>query len=362
MNLIFSTDTLIRGGKERQLCLLASKLPEDRFNSLIITKKRNFSKNNNYLNEYGISDKSVLLFDNFREYRDLIKKHKPDLVFSWDTETALYNLILFRKYSFSLINGSIQHGIRLLKISHFFRSVILWLSPYVVANSIAGLRANNLKLNKNNFVLHNGVDMEIKKVLNTDDKYELRRQLLPFTDNKNTFIISVANFVPYKDYFTVLNALYELRDKIKYEYIIIGDGPLKQEIENTIVKLNLKNSVHILGRVVDVNKYLKISDIFIHSSRGEGISNAILEAMMNGLPVVSSDVGGVRETVYEKYSFLYRYKDKEGLKKCVIKAKDLINTDLFNDENYVKHLKKFSTETMMKNFLNIINNIINRKN
>jgi glycosyltransferase involved in cell wall biosynthesis len=79
--------------------------------------------------------------------------------------------------------------------------------------------------------------------------------------------------------------------------------------------------------------------------------------MMAGLPVVSSDVGGVRETVYEKTSFLFRYQDMDGLKNCIIKALNIPDKNFFNDENYIKHLEKFSAETMVKNFCGILNKI-----
>lgn len=362
MKIIFSSDTLTRGGKERQLCFLFSQLPENKYDKLIFHKKKHINKNNNYLNEYEIPDDSVQVFENYNQYRDLIIKYKPDIVISWDGITSLYNLMLYRKFGYIFINGSVRHGIRLFKLSHFFRSIILWLSPHVIANSYSGLKANNLKPNNRNYVLYNGINTTGLKVKTTKEKRELRKELFPDLNSEKLFFISIANFLPYKDYFTVLNALSELKDKISFVYLIIGEGPLRGEIEEKINNAGLKENVCLLGRISNVKKYLDISDVYIHSSKGEGISNTILEAMLSGLPVVSSDVGGVRETVNEKTSFLYRYKDKEGLKDCIMKALNLVRTNFFKDENYVKHLEKFSTENMVKNFEDIINKIMRDEN
>jgi glycosyltransferase involved in cell wall biosynthesis len=265
--------------------------------------------------------------------------------------------MLFKKYNFLFINGNIRHGIRLFKSSHFFRSFILWLSPYVVANSAAGLTANNLKANDRNFVLYNGINIPELKFLTREEKRKLRKKIFPGRNTGNLFFISVANFMPVKDYYTVIKALSELKKNISFEYLIIGDGPLRNQIIAEIEKSGLKENTHLIGRVSDIKKYLEISDIYIHSSKGEGISNTILEAMMAGLPVVSSDVGGVRETVYEKTSFLFRYQDMDGLKNCIIKALNIPDKNFFNDENYIKHLEKFSAETMVKNFCGILNKI-----
>lgn len=362
MNIIFSTDTLTRGGKERQFCLLFSKLQSEKYNKFIFTKKKHLNQNNNYFNEYHISENSVTVFENYNQYRDLIIKFKPDIVISWDGITSLYNLMLYKKYNFLFINGSIRHGIRMFKLSHLFRSVILWLSPYVIANSNSGLKANNLKPNNKNFVLYNGINTTGLEAKTAEEKRQLRKELFPGINSEKIFFISIANFLPYKDYFTVLNALSELKKQISFVYVIIGEGSLRSKIEEEIEKLGLNDNVHLLGRISNVKEYLDISDIYVHSSRGEGISNTILEAMLSGLPVVSSDVGGVRETVYERTSYLYRYKDKEGLKNCIIKAMDLVGTDFFKDENYVKHLEKFSTGNMLKNFEDIINKIVRDEN
>ncbi len=99
----------------------------------------------------------------------------------------------------------------------------LHFSKYIIANSSAGLRANLLK---RGYVLYNGIDKDFfENRLKSTDAINLRES------KTDSIIISVSNFVPYKDYDTVFKALEGLKNKgYNYLYIIIGDGPQKQKI------------------------------------------------------------------------------------------------------------------------------------
>jgi len=80
---------------------------------------------------------------------------------------------------------------------------------------------------------------------------------------------------------------------------VIGDGRERQRVLYTVGDLGLGDSVDLLGRLDErqVRDELRQADIFVHSSLSEGISNAALEAMSCGLPVVSTDVGGMAEAI-----------------------------------------------------------------
>lgn len=80
---------------------------------------------------------------------------------------------------------------------------------------------------------------------------------------------------------------------------IVGDGPEGQRLSFTIDDLGLAENVRLHGRLApeEVRARLQGADVFLLSSLSEGISNAVLEAMACGLPVVTSDCGGMREAV-----------------------------------------------------------------
>jgi glycosyltransferase involved in cell wall biosynthesis len=84
----------------------------------------------------------------------------------------------------------------------------------------------------------------------------------------------------------------------------VGEGPARAAVESEIGRLGLDAFVALTGDRDDVPELLATSDVFVLSSRSEGGPISVLEAMAAGLPVVASDVGGVREQVDEGVSGL----------------------------------------------------------
>ena len=80
---------------------------------------------------------------------------------------------------------------------------------------------------------------------------------------------------------------------------IIGDGPERQRLETQARELGIGERVEFLGFRSDVPRLLAEADVLLMSSRYEGVSIAILEAMCAGLPVIATRVGGVPETVQD---------------------------------------------------------------
>lgn len=111
-------------------------------------------------------------------------------------------------------------------------------------------------------------------------------------------IVMVARFEPQKDHATLLRALEGLRE-LAWELELIGDGPLLESVRIEAGRLGLLDRVRFLGARKDVAERLAEAQLFVLISNWEGFPRSILEAMRAGLPVVASDVGGVREAVVE---------------------------------------------------------------
>jgi glycosyltransferase involved in cell wall biosynthesis len=109
-------------------------------------------------------------------------------------------------------------------------------------------------------------------------------------------LVMVARYGTQKDHPTLLRALASLRDH-PWELDLIGDGPLKSEIEALSRELGLNGRVHFLGQRNDVDQRLAAAQVALLVTNYEGFPLSILEAMRAGLPVVASDVGGVGESV-----------------------------------------------------------------
>lgn len=79
--------------------------------------------------------------------------------------------------------------------------------------------------------------------------------------------------------------------------VIVGDGPLRGEIDQLVEHLGLQDRVFLPGRQSNISDWCSAMDAFVLSSKWEGMPNGLLEAMQCGLPCVSTDVGGVAEVL-----------------------------------------------------------------
>lgn len=112
--------------------------------------------------------------------------------------------------------------------------------------------------------------------------------------------VLVARLVPEKDLPTLLQAVALLvRREPGFRLQVAGDGPCMQETRQALEQLGLNDHVQLLGECRDVPSVLRRASLFVLSSRTEGISLTLLEAMASGLPVVATRVGGNTEVVQD---------------------------------------------------------------
>ena len=116
----------------------------------------------------------------------------------------------------------------------------------------------------------------------------------------------VARLSPEKDHEMLLEAFSLFcKQFTDVDLVVVGDGGLFEDLKNTTRRLEVAPRVHFLGYRKDVAQLLATFDCFVLSSRSEGLSMTLLEAMAAGLPVVATDVGGNSEVVqHEETGFL----------------------------------------------------------
>ncbi len=137
------------------------------------------------------------------------------------------------------------------------------------------------------------------------------------TEKRVFRVVTTGSLIWHKGYEYALVAVRQLVDAgIPAQFDIIGDGPERQRVLYTIHDLGLENQVRLLGRLPpeQVRDHLQQADVFLLSSLSEGISNAVLEAMACGLPVVTTDCGGMREAVTDGVEgFVVPVRDSEAM-------------------------------------------------
>ena len=116
----------------------------------------------------------------------------------------------------------------------------------------------------------------------------------------NYQIGTVGSLTPKKGYRYLIEAVGILASKeIPAELTFVGDGPLRNELEQQAVRSGLGERVRFTGTTADVSKALDTFDVFAGSSLREGLPLVVLEAMASGKPVVTTDVGGNGEAVID---------------------------------------------------------------
>ena len=153
-------------------------------------------------------------------------------------------------------------------------------------------------------VIHNGIDPDRLVVSNPlQTRIDLRRSLAISADEP--VILQVGSLRPVKDHLVSLHAMAELRRRnYRTTLLLAGDGPLRDQLIHLTHRLEISESVRFLGSRCDVASLWQAADVGLLTSRSEGISVALLEAMAAGKPIVATDVGGNSEIVQHQITGL----------------------------------------------------------
>lgn len=122
---------------------------------------------------------------------------------------------------------------------------------------------------------------------------KLSREALGFGD-KERVVLSIARFVEDKQHKKLLEHMIPLlKGSEKVRLLLVGEGPLRDEIAHSINDLMLSHQARIVPAAKDTEPFYQAADLFVLASRNEGTPNVLMEATYYGLPVVAFDVGGV---------------------------------------------------------------------
>ena len=169
----------------------------------------------------------------------------------------------------------------------------------VVTSVSQSLKADTLRLFK--------VKKEIEVVPNFIDtsKYQnsvsdCHRSMLASGNEK--IITHVSNLRKVKRIDDVIMVFYNIQKKIAARLIMVGQGPEREMAEELVAELGIEDKVVFLGESNEIDKILSFSDLFVLPSESESFGLAALEAMVNGVPVISTNTGGLPEVNKHGYS------------------------------------------------------------
>lgn len=339
VKILYATDGLGNGGKERQLIETIKHINTNKFDTGLIT-----FNSNQYYSEiaeqlsgyYSAFTKEKNVFEPFVSVFDAFEKYRPDIVHSFDLLSSMYTYIPSKIYKSKIINASIQDS-GLDKGWHYtMKRYLLSVSDINVSNSLKGFKYYK----SNGEVLYNFIDPK-------------RFYTEKCSDGFNAAM--VANFTDYKDYNSYFKIIKELVNKnlINKAYAV-GSGKYLSKYQKEIESDEILNGkVIFTGNISYVEELLKSINVgFLLSTEEyeEGISNSVLEYMASGVISLVTDIGASSEIIDNgKDGFLIDKNDFSGIIEIIekLKADNVYREDLIENAKK-KIVEKFNLEKNIK--------------
>ena len=361
--LIIFIPSIEGGGVEKNLFIIGNYLSNkiDKI-SLITSSKENRKKFNYKIKlitpNNPVSNKSSREFKYmiclFLLVKEIIK-NRNILVFSF--QANFYCSIICKIFNINIISRSNS-------------------SPEGWSNNIIkeNLFKNLFKLPDQNIVNSNKFKKELKKrfnisakcIYNPLDKNEIKKKSIikinnNFLNDKKTLkIINIGRFTDQKDHLTLLKAANILKEKIKFKLLIIGRGKNKEKMIDYIRQNNLTKFIKIINYQKNPFPYIKKSNLFVLSSKYEGLPNVLLEALTLKKFIISSNCSTGPSEILDngKTGLLFRVGDYKELAKKII---------FFNSNRKLclkmmlvgnKRLKRFDQNLNLIKYFNVIKNYL----
>ncbi|HEX3230803.1 MAG TPA: glycosyltransferase [Pyrinomonadaceae bacterium] len=372
-NVLFIIDSFEQGGSERQALQLLRQLHETgecHLHLACLQDKGSLRADAEQLNPGEIHEYPLTSFYNLNFARQLrrlvayLKEKQIDVVHTHCFYTNIFGMTAgFLAGVPARITSKGETGLR-TPMQKLAERMSFRMAHRVIANCL--VVQNQLireGVNPNRIIQHyNGLDLERLKV-DVGLTQSAARAMFRLPQDNRRFVTIVANLRnPIKDHPMFLRAAAQVRAVVPdAAFVIAGEGELMPGLKQLASELGIARDVHFVGRCDDVASLLFASNVGALSSKSEGFANAILECMAAGLPVVATDVGGVREAIVEgETGYIVPSGDDKMMAERIIQV-------LANDEtarmmgNRGKSLvaEKFSKDRHLQNTLELYDELLN---
>ena len=166
---------------------------------------------------------------------------------------------------------------------------------------------------------------------------------------KQKKIVAVGSLKPQKNHKLLIDAFADIaREFLEYQLVIYGEGMLREELDKQIADLNLQERVLLPGGKRNVHGCISDAELFVLSSDYEGLSNALLEALMMGLPCVTTNVAGADEYIDGCNGMIVPAGDQKALSDAMRK---MLTDDEFRKQCGINAAEKaggFDTQSVLK--------------
>jgi N-acetyl-alpha-D-glucosaminyl L-malate synthase BshA len=224
-----------------------------------------------------------------------------------------------------------------------------------VSESLKAATFEHFKITRDIHVISNFVVPESEKSVFSE------HMRLKYASDGERIVCHISNFRKVKRVDDVVRVFALLNKTIPSKLILVGDGPERYLCERLCREFNLCDKVIFLGKVRDTTHVLEIADVFLLPSETESFGLAALEAMAVGVPVISSNTGGIPEVNIHGFSgYLSNVGDVEDMAKNMIQLLHPDNLPTFKI-NAKERSKEFSLEKILPLYEEIYRNLVLNK-
>lgn len=297
------------GGAERQVIALSEEMSRRGYNIEIIALKKRPVRlvprgNNIIIHDLDLNFSINKFLFSVQKLFKLIKKISPDIIHSHMIHANILSRIYKAFHPNTLLvctaHNTIEGGMIGMIMYRFTQKYCNFFSN-VSEEAVDMFCKKKASSRGRMHCIYNGIDTK-RFSIDLNARYKLRHEF-SLKDDK-TVLLSVGRFNEQKDYPNLIKAFRSLKNTDKddiYRLLIVGDGPLKKDIEKLVANYKLSFAIQFLGLRDDVEKVMCAADCFILASAWEGFGLVVAEAMACHLPIVATDCGGVSEVVGENW-------------------------------------------------------------
>lgn len=335
------------GGAENHLVQVLPRL-KDKFDISVIsltdenTKGDILRKEGIKVSVLGLRGNLLNIFGVISRFRRIVRSEKPDVMITYLIHANLFGRVFGRMAGVKRIINSVRNNYSGRHVLNFFDRITSGRVDIYAPNSEAVKRfiSENIKVKKEKImVIPNCVDTTMFDDLRKrSTKEEIRKKRKDTGFSEKDFVIGcIANLEQKKDHRTLLKG-FSMIGRKDAKLMLIGDGKLRKELERYAKELGIGKRVVFLGKRNDAKELLQTMDIFILPSLHEGMSNALLEAMASGKPIIVSDIDENTELIKDRMNGItFKTGDAAELKEAMER--------LSSDRKYAEKLGNSARES-----------------
>ncbi len=377
IKLLFLLPSYVFGGAERTSLNLLEKINKKEFTVSLVTSKNLFSFFQDIqiykfisLEDIGIDVwfKSPYVFiSDIKKIASLLASERPDVAFGmmhYPSALLVFAKIFYKIDSKVIVSprGPSIEYLRYFENNLLRRAYLKFVFTFFCKNA-DGIIVASQGMKDECMKYFKAKGNKIAVIPNSVNFYEIDERLREEVNLKipdGFKILSTSGRLEKeKNISFVLEAFKQIRKQVKVKLFIIGDGTEKYNLQAMSRKLKIEEDVIFTGYQSNPYKYIKKSDIFIHSCYFEGFANSIIEAMACGVPVISVDCPYGPGFIIKngENGFLVPLNDKQALIDSVIELLNNNSLRLKIINNGIMNVKKYSVENMVSSYENFIEKI-----